>query len=416
MNNHKKVALLIAFTLTVALTGAANAQGASTTSAPTAYWRVEYFNNITLAGIPALVRVEPAINANWGNNSPAPGVINPGQFSARWTRTLILAPGRYQFTATADNGVRLWVNNQPLIDQWSSHSIQSLSAAVDLPGGATLVRMEYFASAATATAHLAWTPVGAPTQPSATNGFATAVVTGTQNLNVRSGPSTEFTTLTTLPSGQLVALNGRNSDASWLQLSLADGRAGWVSALYLTPNLALTQLPVVTATQPAVASVAPTAVVTGTQVLNVRTGPDIGSNLLTTLTSGQTVLMQGRSADNAWLQVRLPDGQLGWVSGLYISPALAVTELPVASATQPSAIGGEATGFVVGAGILNVRGGPGTGSSLLTTLADGQAVGLEGRNADSTWLRVRLADGSLGWVSSTYVIPNLLRNDLPVVQ
>lgn len=416
MNIHKKLALLIAFALTVALSAAVSAQDSSTTNAPAAYWRVEYFNNVNLAGTPALVRVEPAIDANWGNHSPASGVINPSQFSTRWTRTLTLAPGRYQFMATTDGGVRLWINNQSLIDQWASHPSQSFTARVDLPGGATLVRMEYFANTGTAAARLTWTPVDALIQPAATVPGATAVVTGTQSLNVRSGPGTGFSTLTTLRNGQLISLAGRNSDASWLQLSLADGRAGWVSVLYLTPNLALTQLPVVTAAQPAVASAAPTAVVTGTQILNVRSGPDTASNLLTTLNSGQIVLLQGRSADNTWLQVRLPDGQLGWVSSLYINPALAVTDLLLASATQPSAIGGATTGIVVGAGILNVRSGPHAAANLLTTLADGQAVGLEGRNPDAAWLQVKLADGSLGWVSSLYVIPNLLRSDLPVVQ
>jgi len=416
MNIHKKLALLLALALTLAITVAVRAQGTSTTSAPTVYWRAEYFNNADLSGAPALVRVEPTIDNNWGDNSPAPGVINPDQFAARWTRTLDLTAGRYLFTATADDGVRLWVNNQPLIDQWIVHQAQSYTATVDLPSGAALVRMEYFDNGGAAVARLAWTPIGAPTQPSASNGVVTAIVTGTQNLNVRSGPGTRFTILTTVPSGQLVAPQGRNVDASWLQLTLADGRTGWISALYLTPNLALTQLPVVTVAQTAVASIAPTAVVTGTPILNVRSGPDTGSTLVTTLNSGQIVLLQGRSTDNVWLQVRLPDGQLGWVSSLYVAPAIALTDVPVASATQPANVGGEANGVVVGAGILNVRSGPGTGSNLLTTLADGQTVGLEGRNADASWLKLRLADGSLGWVSSLYVIPNLLRTDLPIVQ
>jgi len=416
MNIHKKLALLLALTLALVITIAVRAQDTSTTSAPTVYWRAEYFNNANLSGAPALVRVEPTVDNNWGANSPASGVINPDQFSARWTRTLALTPGRYQFTATADDGVRLWVNNQPLIDQWAVHQAQSYTATVDLPGGAALVRMEYFDNGGAGLARLAWTPIGTTAQPFATGGAVTAVVTGTQNLNVRSGPGTGFSILTTIPSGQLVAPQGRNVDASWLQLTLANGRTGWVSALYLTPNLALTQLPVVTGAQTAVASIVPTAVITGTPILNVRSGPDTGSTLVTTLASGQIVLLQGRSTDNTWLQVRLSDGQLGWVSSLYVTPAVALTNLPVASATQPPNVGGEANGVVVGAGILNVRSGPGTGSNLLTTLADGQTVGLEGRNADASWLKLRLADGSLGWVSSLYVIPNLLRTDLPVVQ
>src|SRR4051812_36942067 len=105
MNIHKKLGLLLALTLTLAITAAVRAQATSTANAPTAYWRAEYFNNANLSGTPALVRVEPAIDNEWGDNSPAPGVINPDQFSARWTRTFALTPGRYQFTAMADDGM-----------------------------------------------------------------------------------------------------------------------------------------------------------------------------------------------------------------------------------------------------------------------------------------------------------------------
>jgi uncharacterized protein YgiM (DUF1202 family) len=415
---YKRLTLFIAFALLLAIAAVVSAQDAGTAgtaSAPSAFWRGAYFNNMDLSGAPVLVRPEPAIDYNWGSESPAPPVVAADQFSVRWTRTLNLPAGRYQFTATTDDGVRLWVNNQSLIDQWTDHQAQPLTAKVDLPGGTTLVRMEYFEHTGTAVARLAWAPVGSASQASVTNGAATGIVTGTQTLNVRSGPGTGFSTLTTLTSGRLVSLEGRNTDATWLQLRLADGRVGWISALYITPNLTLATLPVTNETQPVAPGIATTAVVTGTQVLNVRSGPDIASSLLTTLNAGQIVLMQGRNIDATWLQVRLPDGRLGWVSSLYLNPSLALANLPVAGATQSTAVGGEATGIVVGAGILNVRNGPGTGFNLLATLTDGQIIGLEGRSADATWLKVRLANGSLGWVSSAYVIPNLLRTDLPVV-
>lgn len=412
----KKLTLLIAIGLVLIITVGANAQTTGTVPTPTAFWRGEYFNNTDLSGTPVLVRPEPTIEYNWGNESPAPPVVATDKFSVRWTRILNLAAGQYQFTATTDDGVRLWVNDQALIDQWAVHQAQPLTATVDLPGGDTLVRMEYFEDTGTAVAQLTWAPVGATAQTATGDNPVVGIITGTQTLNVRSGPGTGSGLLTTLVSGQLISIEGRNPDASWLQIRLANGSIGWISALYVTPNLALAALPVTNTAPPVAAGLATTAIVTGTQVLNVRSGPDSASAASTTLTAGQTVLLQGRNADATWLQVRLPDGQLGWVSSLYVAPAVAVATLPVASATEPVGVGGETFGVVVGAGLLNVRNGPGTGFNQLASLTDGQRIGLEGRNADATWLQIRLADGSLGWVSSTYIIPNLLRTDLPVVQ
>ncbi len=415
----KKLTLLLAIGLVLLITAVVNAQTtgtAGTTITPTAFWRGEYFNNPDLSGTPVLVRPEPAIDYNWGAESPAPPVVAPDQFSVRWTRILNLPAGQYQFTATTDDGVRLWVNNQALIDQWSAHQAQPLTATVDLPGGDTLVRMEYFEDAGAAIARLDWGLVGTAAQAARGNNAATGIITGTQTLNVRSGPGTTFSALTTLTSGQLISIEGRNTDASWLQLRLADNRIGWISALYVTPNLAITALPITNQAQPVAGGLAATAIITGTQVLNVRSGPDAAATVSTTLTAGQTVLLQGRNTDATWLQVRLPDGQLGWISSLYVQPTITVTTLPVASAAQPVGVGGETIGVVAGAGLLNVRNGPATTFNQLTSLTDGQRVGLEGRNADATWLQIRLANGSLGWVSSTYIIPNLLRTDLPVVQ
>ena len=81
-------------------------------------WRGEYFNNRDLVGDPVLVRDDPSVDFNWGLGSPAPGVVNVDNFSARWTRTLNLPAGAYRFRVTVDDGVRLYVNNRRVMDQW----------------------------------------------------------------------------------------------------------------------------------------------------------------------------------------------------------------------------------------------------------------------------------------------------------
>ncbi len=69
-----------------------------------------------------------------------------------------------------------------------------------------------------------------------TNGVETNVdpitfdVAAQGNINVRGGPSTDDAPIASLSGGETVMANGRNADGSWLQVALADGSTGWVSA------------------------------------------------------------------------------------------------------------------------------------------------------------------------------------------
>ena len=119
-------------------------------------WRGEYYNNTSLAGSPSLVRDDPEVDFNWGSGSPAPGAINADSFSARWTRTINLPPGKYWFAVTSDDGVRLWVNNQFVIDAWHTQPPTTSGGEVDIHGGTTSIRMEYYEDTGDAQVILSW--------------------------------------------------------------------------------------------------------------------------------------------------------------------------------------------------------------------------------------------------------------------
>src|SRR5207237_6763807 len=88
----------------------------TTKPASTAGLHGQYFNNSDFTA-PVLTRTDQNINFNWGTGSPAPG-IDPDTFSVRWIGKIsVPTTGRYTFYTTTDDGVRLWVNNQLLIDQ-----------------------------------------------------------------------------------------------------------------------------------------------------------------------------------------------------------------------------------------------------------------------------------------------------------
>lgn len=122
-------------------------------------WRGEYFDNADLAGEPVFVRNDPEINFNWGQSSPSPSRIAPDTFSVRWRRTFDLPANAYRFTMTVDDGGRLWVNGDLVIDAWQVQNRQILEAEVNVPGGPTSVRMEYFENTGQASALLNWEPI-----------------------------------------------------------------------------------------------------------------------------------------------------------------------------------------------------------------------------------------------------------------
>lgn len=106
-------------------------------------WRGEYFPNTNLSGAPMLVRDDAAIQFNWGNGAPAPN-LPADNFSARWTRNLNFEAGAYRFYARSDDGVRVWVNNQLIIDRWQTATGETHQADLVLPAGTHSLRVEYF--------------------------------------------------------------------------------------------------------------------------------------------------------------------------------------------------------------------------------------------------------------------------------
>ncbi len=78
----------------------------------------EYFNNPDLEGTPYEVRTDSVINFSWFNRAPLPG-MNPENYSIRW-HGYITAPqtGKYLISLSGDDGFRLIVDDQLMIDAW----------------------------------------------------------------------------------------------------------------------------------------------------------------------------------------------------------------------------------------------------------------------------------------------------------
>jgi len=166
------------------------------------YFSSHAFTN-GFTGSPTVSRVDPTIDFDFGTGSPASG-ISVDNFMVRWSGQLqALGDDTYTIHTISDDGVRLWINNQNLIDNWTAHSPTTNAANVILQGTNKYdVLMEYFESGGSATAKLYWTnasggitweavpasqlyPAAAGTAPQET--IATSVSNGT-NLVLTIGP------------------------------------------------------------------------------------------------------------------------------------------------------------------------------------------------------------------------------------
>ena len=214
----------------------------------TGAWQGTYYNNTDLYGTPAMVRADQEIDFIWGSSSPQPNVVNADRFSVRWTNTHDFPAGRYRFNTFVDGGVRLWVNNQLIIDEWQDpYQTVEHANVIDLPGGAVPLRLEFFDDVGQAEMRLeviaesgGTTAVSPPTS-SPTLAPMTAQVINARVLNVRSGPSMTDEPFTHLSRGQVVALTGCRS-GGWLEVRLPDGSTGWVGGSYLSGNFTYSQL------------------------------------------------------------------------------------------------------------------------------------------------------------------------------
>lgn len=114
-------------------------------------------------GTPVLERLDPTVDFNWGGGSPDPS-IGADNFAIRWTGQVIIpTSGTYTFHTQTDDGVRLWVNDESIIDNWTDHSNTHDSGAIELMGGSRYpIKLEFYENGGDAVCQLSWEGPGIP--------------------------------------------------------------------------------------------------------------------------------------------------------------------------------------------------------------------------------------------------------------
>jgi len=128
------------------------------TEAPAPFdgWLGEYFGNRSLSGKPDHVGVDPWIGFNWGKGSPFSSGAAKEQFSVRWRRAARFEAGYYRFCAMADDGVRIWVDDVLVLDEWHDNNGDFYCGTRRLGEGIHRVHVEYYENRGNALIYVWW--------------------------------------------------------------------------------------------------------------------------------------------------------------------------------------------------------------------------------------------------------------------
>lgn len=135
----------------------------ATPAQPQAGLRAEYYSDSNFSTL-AETRVDSSINFNagFGNITTAAGADT---VSVRWTGQIKPAHASgtqsYTFYASADDGIRVWVDGQLLIDRWTYSGTQEYTGTINLEAGRRYdIKVEYREDIGTAQASLKWSSAG----------------------------------------------------------------------------------------------------------------------------------------------------------------------------------------------------------------------------------------------------------------
>ncbi|MCS6844387.1 MAG: SH3 domain-containing protein, partial [Caldilineales bacterium] len=144
-------------------------------------------------------------------------------------------------------------------------------------------------------------------------------------------------------------------------------------------------------------------------VVNVRSGPGTSHSRIGLVYNGATLRVIGRTSAGDWLQVCCVNNQQGWISA---DPSLVRVAGSLANVTIVSTAGSQGSALpappfdgpaAYANRVVNLRSGPGTAYPRAGQTTAGQWLRVVGRNADSTWWQVELADGKKAWVAASVV-------------
>lgn len=205
--------------------------------------------------------------------------------------------------------------------------------------------------------------------------------TGEGTLNLRSGPGKEYEPKGYVHHNDRVTVLGH--DGIWSKIKTASGRTGWIKTKYID------------GTTRALGTGTKKVSVPDGGSLNLRKGPGTGYDIRGSVSNGATVKVLNTEDD--WVKVTVTSsGRTGWIKAKYIGASASSGTGATSGAADPAKV------YVrrVSGTSLNVRTGPGTGYSVVTSLNAGTPFKVRGSSGN--WYEIATFGGIRGWVSKTY--------------
>lgn len=206
---------------------------------------------------------------------------------------------------------------------------------------------------------------------------ATGTRKTTDNLNFRTGPSTSYSIISTIPKGTVVDYYSESN--GWAKIKYS-GKDGYVSTAYLTTdtssnNNLTTGVESMTATG---------KVVKTSDFLNVRSQPNTNSSILGKVYLSNTISITGRDKATGWYRINF-NGSVGYVSDYYIELVNSTTSSTTKKITTTN---------------VNLRSGAGTNYSIIKSITSNTIV--EVHSTSGNWDKVTVGDKT-GYIHNDYL-------------
>ena len=116
----------------------------------------QYYDNMTLSGTPVATQVDPNVSYDW-TSAPVAG-LGTTDYSVKFSGTLTPpTTGNYTFGLTSDDGSRLFINGQQVIDNWRDQAANTETAQVSLTAGQPVqIEVDYYQDGGDASVNLGW--------------------------------------------------------------------------------------------------------------------------------------------------------------------------------------------------------------------------------------------------------------------
>ena len=216
----------------------------------------------------------------------------------------------------------------------------------------------------------------------------------TEYVNFRSGPGTNYSSKGVISLGTTVTVTD-TSNSQWYAVRLANGSTGYIFAQYIkitsTPSATATPAPTPT---PAPSDPSKEQTAKTTEYVNFRTGPGTNYSSKAVIPSGTAITVTDTS-NSQWYAVRLSDGSTGYIFAQYIKITSATAAPAPTEAPADGTVRAKTTADV------NLRKGAGTNYGVIRVVGNNTAVTVT--EATNTWYKVKLSDGTEGYLYAQYV-------------